>query len=90
MKKLQGQVDFLNKENDRLQRQVDILKGDGDGNLAAAQYEGMKRELDELAFENQTLKKDYNESTKLLRETQEKYHELMAEREERLQLEEQA
>jgi hypothetical protein len=32
--KLQNQVDFLNRENDKLQRQVDILKGDGDGNMA--------------------------------------------------------
>jgi len=33
---LQQQVDFLNKENGKLERQVDILKGDSNGNLASA------------------------------------------------------
>lgn len=32
----------------------------------------MKREMDELAFQNQTLRKDFTEATKLLRETQDK------------------
>jgi len=48
--KLQNQVDFLNKENDKLQRQCDILKGDENGNMAEAQYQDMKREMDDLAF----------------------------------------
>jgi len=34
VRNLQGQVDFLNKENAKLQRMVDILKGDGQGNMA--------------------------------------------------------
>jgi len=44
--------------------------------LAAAQYDSMKKELDELAFQNQTLRKDFAESTKLLRQTQDKLFEL--------------
>lgn len=40
--------------------------------MAATQYESMKKEVDELSFENHTLRKDFNESTKLLRQTQEK------------------
>ena len=40
--------------------------------MAEAQYQDMKRELDDLAFQNQTLRKDFAEATKLLRETQDK------------------
>lgn len=54
----------MNRENDKLQRQCDILKGDGDGNMAVAQYESMKQEVDELAFQNSTLRKDYEECKK--------------------------
>ena len=50
VKKLQNQVDFLNRENDKLQKQCDLLKGDGEGNMAVAQYDAMKKELDELAL----------------------------------------
>jgi hypothetical protein len=32
----------------------------------------MKKDMDELQFENSTLKKDFQESTKLLRQTQDK------------------
>ena len=67
--KLQNQVDFLNRENDKLQRQVDILKGDGDGNMAEIQYKSMTKDLDDLGFENSSLKKDFQESTNLLRQT---------------------
>lgn len=49
----------MNRENDKLQRQVDLLRGDGDGNMAEEQYQAMKKELDELQFENGTLKKDF-------------------------------
>ena len=73
---LSNQVDFLNKENEKLQRQVDILKGDGEGNLALDQYNQLKNEMDDLVFENSTLKKDYNEATKLLRQTQNKLIEI--------------
>jgi len=67
--KLEGQVDFLNKENSKLERQVEILKGDGNGNLAKSQYEQMKQEMDDLSFENCTLRKDYNAATEALRDT---------------------
>ena len=30
--------------------------------MAAAQYESMKKEVDELSFQNSTLRKDYEES----------------------------
>ena len=66
--KLQGQVDFLNRENDKLQRQVDILKGDENGKMAAAHYDLMRKEVEELAFENTTLKKDYTECQRVYRE----------------------
>lgn len=36
VKKLEGQVDFLNKENEKLQRQVDLLKVDETGSVALA------------------------------------------------------
>ena len=36
----------------------------------------MKKEVDDLSFENQTLRKDFSESTKLLRLTQDKLFEL--------------
>jgi hypothetical protein len=47
-----------------LQRQVELLKGDGEGNLALNQYNQMKRELDDILFENNTLKKDFAEAHK--------------------------
>jgi predicted nuclease with TOPRIM domain len=53
--KLQNQVDFLNKENSKLEKQVEILKGDANGNLALAQHEALKKEIDELLFANSTL-----------------------------------
>ena len=74
--KLQNQVDFLNRENDKLQRSVDILKGDGDGNMAEAQYQAMKKDLDEISFENSTLKKDFQECKNLLRQTQDKLRDM--------------
>lgn len=56
--KLQNQVDFLNKENIRLDRQVELFKGDENGKLALAQYDSMKKEIDELMFENTALRSD--------------------------------
>ena len=35
------------------------MKGDENGNLASAQYDAMKRDLDDLMFENERLRKDY-------------------------------
>lgn len=40
--------------------------------MAEAQYHDMKKETDDLAFQNQTLRKDFAEATKLLRVTQDK------------------
>ena len=68
MNKLQSQIDFLNKENQRLDRQVEILKGDENGRMAATQYFNMKKELDEIMFENTTLRKDLNAAVDLLKD----------------------
>ena len=38
--------------------------------MAEAQHDMMKNELNDLAFENQTLRKDFGECHKLLKETQ--------------------
>jgi hypothetical protein len=43
----------------------------------------MKKEADELSFENHTLRKDFNESTKLLRQTQEKLNDFEGKEESR-------
>jgi len=48
----------LNKENIKLDRHVEILKGDENGKMAMAQYDAMKAEIDDLSFENGTLRKD--------------------------------
>jgi hypothetical protein len=40
--------------------------------MAEVQYQSMKKDLDDLQFENQSLKKDFQESTNLLRQTQDK------------------
>ena len=41
---------------------MEILKGDENGRMAMAQYDSMKKEIDELFFENDTLRKDLNAS----------------------------
>jgi len=56
--KLESQVDFLNKENINLDRQVQLLKGDQNGQMAMAQYQAMKKDMDELLFENQRMHTD--------------------------------
>lgn len=67
VKNLQNQVDFLNRENDQLQRQVEILKGDGEGNLALSQFTTLKQEIESLTKLNDRLQKDFSESNLLLR-----------------------
>lgn len=47
--KLQNQVDFVNKENHRLQTQVDFLRGD---KQVVDQIDELKKEVADLAFEN--------------------------------------
>lgn len=88
--KLQGQVDFLNRENEKLQRQVDILKGDENGKMAAAHYDMMRKEVEELAFENRTLKKDYTESQRVYREALEQVDQLRMAEQRRLEREREA
>lgn len=44
VKKLEGQVDFLNKENEKMQRQVDLLKVDETGSVALAHVENLRKE----------------------------------------------
>ena len=80
----------MNKENAKLERQVEILKGDSNGNMAMAQYDAMKKDIDDLMFENSTLQKDYKEATKVLAETQEKLAQKVYEEHERQQKEREA
>ena len=47
--KLENQVDFLNKENQKLQQQVDILRGD---KTVVDEIGDLKKEIDELSFAN--------------------------------------
>lgn len=63
--KLENQVDFLNKENHRLQQQVDLLRGD---KTVVDEIGLLKQEINDLAFENQTLRKDLKECTRLLKD----------------------
>lgn len=88
--KLQGQVDFLNRENEKLQRQVDILKGDENGKMAAAQYEMMRKEVEELSFENGTLKKDYIECQRVYRDTLQQLDHMRLTEQQRLEKEREA
>ena len=90
VKKLQNQVDFLNRENDKLQKQCDLLKGDGEGNMAVAQYDAMKKEVDELAFQNQTLRKDYEECRRQLSLTQSDLNRKLVEEQDRVRKEREA
>ena len=68
MTKLQNQVDFLNKENHRIQTQLDFFTKD---KSVTDHLEQQKREIDELSFENQTLRKDLRELTSTLKDFQE-------------------
>lgn len=47
------------------------MRGDGNGNMAQQQYDQMKKDMDDLMFDNTTLKKDLAASSTLLKETQE-------------------
>ena len=49
MQKLQNQVDFLNKENHRIQVLLDITNGD---RAAVDQMDLLRKEIDELTQEN--------------------------------------
>lgn len=67
--KLQSQVDFLNKENHRLQSQVDLYTSDRG---VVDQIDNLKKEIDDLTFENSTIRKDMRELTGTLKDYQEK------------------
>ena len=55
--------------------------------MAEAQHDMMKNELNDLAFENQTLRKDFAEFHKLLRETQQQLYQLQVQEKERVEKE---
>ena len=63
--KLQNQIDFLNKENHRIQTQLDFFTKD---KSVTDHLEQQKREIDDLTFENQTLRKDLRELTSTLKD----------------------
>ena len=58
--------------------------------MAVAQYEAMKKETDELAFQNQTLRKDYEECRRQLSLTQSDLNRKMQEGQERIRKEREA
>ena len=67
--KLANQVDFLNKENHNLQQQVLLLKGD---KSAIKTIDSYRSEVDNLTFENQSLRKDLQDCSRLLKDFQER------------------
>ena len=68
MQKLQNQVDFLNKENHRIQVLLDITNGD---RAAVDQMDLLRKEIDELIQENGQLRTDLRELTTTLKDFQE-------------------
>lgn len=66
--KLNNQIDFLNKENHRLQTELDLFSSD---KTLVQHIDKYKQELDDLSFENSTLRKDLRELTKTLKDYQE-------------------
>ena len=67
--KLANQVDFLNRENHTLQQQLLILKGDS---KAIKTIEAFETQIRDLGFENDTLRRDLGEATRLIKDYQEK------------------
>jgi len=65
---LQNQVDFLNKENHRIQVLLDITNGD---RAAVDQMDLLRKEVDELTQENGQLRSDLRELTTTLKDFQE-------------------
>jgi len=66
--KLNAQLDFLNKENHRLQTQLDLFVKD---KSVVAHIDKYRADIDDLTFENQTLRKDLRELTATLKDYQE-------------------
>lgn len=68
VKKLNSQIDFVNKENHRLQTQLDLFIKD---KSVIDQIDRYRQSIDDLSFENQTLRKDLRELTTTLKDYQE-------------------
>ena len=68
MQKLQNQVNFLNKENHRIQTILDINMGD---RTAVDQMDLLRKEIDELTQENGQLRSDLRDLTTTLKDFQE-------------------
>ena len=66
--KLNAQLDFLNKENHRLQTQLDLFVKD---KSVVEHIDKYRADIDDLTFENQTLRKDLRELTATLKDYQE-------------------
>ncbi len=65
---MNNQIDFVNKENHRLQTQLDLFVKD---KSVIDHIEKFKKDIDDLSFENQTLRKDLRELTGRLKDYQE-------------------
>ena len=68
VQKLNSQIDFVNKENHRLQTQLDLFVKD---KSVIDHIEKYRQNIDDLTFENQTLRKDLRELTNVLKDYQE-------------------
>ena len=68
VQKLNSQIDFVNKENHRLQTQLDLVIKD---KSVIDQIDRYRQSIDDLSFENQTLRKDLRELTTTLKDYQE-------------------
>ena len=68
LQKLQNQVDFLNKENHRIQVLLDIHMGD---RTVVDQMDLLRQEIDETSKENFQLRSDLRELTTTLKDFQE-------------------
>jgi chromosome segregation ATPase len=65
VQKLNNQIDFVNKENHRLQTQLDLFIKD---KSIIDHIDKYKADIDELSFENSTLRKDLRELTVRLKD----------------------
>lgn len=84
VQKLNSQIDFVNKENHRLQTQLDLFVKD---KSVIDHIEKYRQNIDDLTFENQTLRKDLRELTNVLKDYQEA--DFMRQKQERNRVEEQ-
>lgn len=66
--KLNSQIDFVNKENHRMQTQLDLFVKD---KSVIDHIDRYRQNIDDLTFENQTLRKDLRELTTTLKDYQE-------------------